>query len=217
MPAKRAVVFDLDGTLLDSLPDLAGALNRSLARYGLAPIPQDEVRPMVGDGSRKLLERGYAAHDRTPSDEDFAIYMEDYEAHATDLTTLFDGIDKAVAALEADGYGLGVCSNKPHDAAERVLKSLGIAHYFLTMIGGDQTEHRKPDPRHLGAVLEAMGVKPRDAIMVGDHRNDLATAKGLGSPAIFAGWGYGEADAQVVAHKPAELPGLVKQIFARDS
>lgn len=214
MAAKRAVVFDLDGTLLDSLPDLAGALNRSLARYSLPPLSQEKVRPMVGDGSKKLLERGYAAYGRQPSEEDFAIYMEDYEAHAADLTTLFDGIPEAVAALEKAGYGLGVCSNKPHEAAERVLRSLGIAHYFSTMIGGDQTEHRKPDPRHLGAVLKAMGVRPEDGVMVGDHRNDIATAQGLGAPSIFAAWGYGEADAPIVAQRPAELPGLVERIFA---
>ena len=215
MTKTRAIIFDLDGTLIDSLPDLTATLNRSLARHDKTPLPPDQVRPMVGDGSKKLLERGYAARGMTPSDEDFAIYSADYEAHVTDMTKPFPGIPEMLETLNQAKFALGVCSNKPHVSAERILTALDLKTYFPVLIGADQTAYRKPDPRHLGAVLDAMEIDPRFAIMVGDHRNDLATAAGLGVPAIFVAWGYGEAEAPVVAHRPAELPALVRDIFAR--
>ena len=215
MAGARAVIFDLDGTLIDSLPDLRATLNRSLARYDLAPLTPDQVRPMVGDGSRVLLERGYAVYGRTPTDEDFAIYSADYEAHVTDHTKAFDGIDAALESLHSSGFALGICSNKPHASAARVLEALKLEQYFPVLVGADQTKYRKPDPRHLGEVLKAMRIAPGDAIMVGDHQNDLATAKGLDVPAIFVTWGYGSVDAPIEAHHASELPALVERIFAK--
>ncbi len=214
MADPRAVIFDLDGTLIDSLPDLRATLNRSLARHGLAPLSADQVRPMVGDGSKKLLERGYAVYGKTPTEEDFDIYSADYQAHVTDETKPFDGIGAMLETLHKSGFKLGVCSNKPHQAAERILDALHLKQFFPVLIGADQTQYRKPDPRHLGEVLKAMQVAPRDAIMVGDHQNDLLTAKGLEVPAIFVTWGYGRVDAPIEAHHASELPDLVERIFA---
>jgi phosphoglycolate phosphatase len=216
MAEPRAVIFDLDGTLIDSLPDLTATLNRSLARHGLAPLSEDQVRPMVGDGSKKLLERGYAVYGKTPTEEDFDIYSADYEAHVTDQTKPFDSVGAMLETLHRSGLKLGICSNKPHQSAERILDALHLKTYFPVLIGADQTAYRKPDPRHLAEVLKAMGVAPRNAIMVGDHRNDLATAQGLDVPAIFVSWGYGKADAPVVANRASEVPGLVEKIFAKN-
>lgn len=214
MAETRAVIFDLDGTLIDSLPDLRATLNRSLARHDLAPLSPEQVRPMVGDGSKKLLERGYAVYGRMPTEEDFTVYSADYEAHVTDETKPFDGVGEMLDSLRKSGFKLGICSNKPHKAAARILAALNLKEYFPVLIGADQTAYRKPDPRHLAEVLKAMDVSPRDAIMVGDHQNDLATAKGLDVPAIFVTWGYGRVEAPVVAHRVSELPRLVTDVFA---
>lgn len=215
MSAARGVVFDLDGTVIDSLPDLAAALNRSLARHGADPVPRAEVAPMVGDGARMLLRRGYAARGIEPDATDEEIFLADYEAHVTDLTEPFPGVAEALATLEARGYRLGMCTNKPEASARKVLDALDLGRFFPVLIGGDATAHRKPDPRHLGAVLQAMDVAPIAAVMVGDHRNDMATAEGLGVASIFVGWGYGKAAATIDIDTVAGLVPAVERLLGR--
>ncbi len=210
----KAVVFDLDGTLIDSLPDLAGALNRSLARHGSPPVPLTEVAPMVGDGARVLLHKGYAARNLLPSDHDEAFFLADYEAHVTDLTKPFPGIPEALIALRDSGYQLGLCTNKPEVSARIVLSALDLDKFFPIVVGGDATTHRKPDPRHLAAVLAAMNVAKDQAVMIGDHANDMATASGLGVTAIFVTWGYGRTDAPVRVDRAIDLPEMVARVFA---
>lgn len=210
---SKAVVFDLDGTLIDSLPDLAAALNRSLARHDCGPIEVAEVAPMVGDGAKVLLRKGYAARNLTPSAHDESVFLEDYEAHVTDLTEAYAGIPEVLAALKASGYALAVCSNKPEVSARKVLNALDLEQYFPVVIGGDMTPYRKPDPRHLGAVLEAMNIGKADAVMIGDHANDMATAAGLGAKAIFVTWGYGQSDAPVRVDQVSALPGVIGVCF----
>ena len=210
---KRAVVFDLDGTLIDSLPDLAAALNRSLARHGQAPITTDQVKPMVGDGALMLLQRGYSARGLTPSDADTDIFLADYQAHVTDLTSIYPEIPAMLATLAAQGYALAVCTNKPEASARKVLAALNLLAPFPVVIGGDTTPFRKPDPRHLQAVLDAIGVAPAHAVMIGDHPNDLATADGCGAGAIFCAWGYGQSDSPHRAASPAQLPALIATLL----
>lgn len=209
----RAVAFDLDGTLIDSLPDLAAALNRSLARHGREPVGCEDVRPMVGDGAKMLLKRGYEARGLEPTAEDEAVFLDDYEAHVTDLTEAYPGIPEALGALAARGYRLGLCTNKPQASARKILSALGLERFFTTIVGGDATPHRKPDPRHLAAVLDGLGVAAEHAVMVGDHRNDLATAEGLGAPAIFVAWGYGRLDAPVKIDRADELVPAVGRLI----
>ncbi|EGO95518.1 phosphoglycolate phosphatase [Acidiphilium sp. PM] len=213
MNAARGVVFDLDGTVIDSLPDLAAALNRSLARHGMAPVPREEVAPMVGDGAKMLLKRGYEARGMTPDDEDEAIFLADYEAHVTDLTEPYPGIAEALGTLAARGYSLGMCTNKPEASARKVLAALDLDRFFPVLIGGDATTFRKPDPRHLGAVLEAMAVGKDAAVMVGDHHNDIATADRLGVASIFVRWGYGRAEATVSIDETAALVPAVERLL----
>lgn len=212
MNAAQGVVFDLDGTLIDSLPDLAAALNRSLSQHEKTPIPRAEVAPMVGDGAKILLQRGYAARGLVPSAKDEAAFLADYEAHVTDLTECYPGIPEALAMLAASGYRIGLCTNKPENSARKVLKALDIIRFFPVVIGGETT-HRKPDPRHLGAVLEALEVDPASAVMVGDHKNDLATAAGLSVPAIFVTWGYGRAEAAFAVDRAEELLPTIRRIL----
>lgn len=209
----KAVVFDLDGTLIDSLPDLAAALNRSLARHGKGPLDRPAVAAMVGDGAKVLLKKGYAACGLTPTDEDEAIFLADYEAHVTDLTECYPGIPEAMIALRDAGYHLGLCTNKPEASARKVLAALDLERFLPIVIGADATPYRKPDPRHLAAVLEAMQVEKTHAVMVGDHANDVATATGLGVPAIFVTWGYGHSDEKRRIDNAADLPAAVTAVL----
>ncbi|HQT87753.1 MAG TPA: HAD-IA family hydrolase [Acidiphilium sp.] len=211
--AKRAAIFDLDGTLIDSLPDLAAALNRSLARHGQAAVEAAAVKPMIGDGALMLLKRGYAVRGLVPSDEDVRVFLADYEAHVTDLTTVFAGIPAALATLAAQGLVLAVCTNKPEASARKVLAALDLEAPFQVVIGGDATPFRKPDPRHLQAVLDAIGVSAACAVMIGDHPNDLAAAAGCDAAGIFCSWGYGQSDAVHRVDTPAALPGLIGTIL----
>jgi phosphoglycolate phosphatase len=169
---------------------------------------------MVGDGAKVLLQKGYAARGLSPSDEDEAIFLADYEAHVTDLTEPFPGIPDALTTLRNTGYRLAVCTNKPEVSARKVLAALDLEGFFDVVIGGDATPYRKPDPRHLQAVLSALDVTTKDAVMVGDHINDMSTASGLEVEAIFVTWGYGRTDAKTRVNTADQLPPLVDRILA---
>ncbi len=203
----RAVVFDLDGTLIDSLPDIAAAVNHVLKSRRLALLPPREVQAMIGDGAKILLDRAFAARGAQAGEPDMQVFMDWYAVHGTDETRPYPGMVEALAALRAAGHPMGVCTNKPAVAARDILASLGLAAFFTAVFGGDSTPYRKPDPRHLAATLAALGAE--QAVMVGDHSNDMAVASGCGIPGIFAAWGYGEAESDYVAQNPSELPGLV--------
>jgi phosphoglycolate phosphatase len=203
----RAVIFDLDGTLIDSLPDIATAVNHVLQGRGVLPLPPREVEAMIGDGAKILLDRAFAARGAQASAEDMATFMAWYTVHGADETRPYPGIEDALAALQGAGHPLGVCTNKPEVAAREILASLNLDRYFDVVTGGDSTPYRKPDPRHLAATLAALGAQ--EAVMVGDHFNDMAAAKGCGIPGIFAAWGYGAADSPYVAQNALELPALV--------
>ncbi|MDE8349311.1 MAG: phosphoglycolate phosphatase [Acidocella sp.] len=204
----RAVVFDLDGTLIDSLPDIAAAANYVLAGRGLPPLPAEQVRFMIGDGARVLVDRAFAAHNETAGEPEYHQFEAWYTAHASDLTVAYPGIAETLQHLHAAGHKLAVCTNKPKDATREILSALKLKHYFSAVIGGNSTPYRKPDPRHLAATLAALGED--DAVMIGDHHNDIAAAAGLGIPAIFAAWGYGHTDHKPVAQTAFEIPALVE-------
>jgi len=203
----RAVVFDLDGTLIDSLPDIATAVNHVLTWRRLEPLPAAQVEGMIGDGAKVLLDRAFAARGAEARGEDMAVFMDWYTVHGTDETRPYPGMVDALAALRKAGHKLGVCTNKPEVAAREILASLALDRYFEVVTGGDSTPYRKPDSRHLAATLAALGAQ--EAVMVGDHFNDMAAASGCGIPGIFAAWGYGTAQADFVAQNASELPGLV--------
>ena len=208
----RAVVFDLDGTLIDSDPDIRAAVNRVLATEGLAPLSTQEVRSMIGDGAKALVERAFAARGRVASAAHVAAFVADYEVNAVVETAPYPGIVEALQALRDAGHPLGVCTNKPVVAARNVLAVLGLDQYFRVVMGGDSTPYRKPNPNHLAAVLQALDATPERAVMVGDHANDINAAAGLGVPSVFVSWGYGKAQGSHTIDKAIELPGLVAQM-----
>ena len=206
----RAVVFDLDGTLIDSCPDIRTALNLVLADDGLAPLSLPAVQQIIGDGAGALLARGFAARGSVAGPRHLSAFLAAYEPRCVAQTRAYPGIAAALAALRAAGHPLGVCTNKPERAARRILDALGLAEYFLAVTGGDSTPFRKPDPRHLAATLASLGVA--QAVMVGDHENDMQAAAGLGLPSIFVRWGYGQAQGTYSVAVADALPGLIMKM-----
>jgi phosphoglycolate phosphatase len=196
-PDRRTdtLVFDLDGTLVDSLADLAAALNRLLLAEGRAPLDIETVRGFVGDGVAKLVARGLAAAglptDGTRFDTLLARYVADYEARATEHTRPYPGVAALLPALAGAGWRLAVCTNKPQAATVHILRSLGLAPCIAVIAGGDRYRHRKPDPRHVSAAVAEAGSAPARAVLVGDGRQDLAAARDAGMRAIAALYGYG--------------------------
>ena len=219
MPATppRTLLLDLDGTLVDSVPDLAASLNRLMASRGQPPFAQDAVALMVGDGVRVLLERAFAARGGAVESCDVAAFMADYGAHLADATRPFPGAAEAIATLRTDGWRIAVCSNKPEALARGVLEGTGLAALIDAVGGGDSFPVRKPDPWHLVATLARAGGAAERAVMVGDHRNDVVAAHGAGMPAVFAAWGYGPpamaAGAEAIAASFAELPAIARRLL----
>ncbi len=221
----EAVVFDLDGTLIDSAPDLRAALNRLLAEEGRRPLALDEVTQMIGDGVPKLVERGFRATGETPEGAAFEAVVRrfhgHYEGHAADATRPYDGAIEVLDELRAAGRKLGICTNKPERATREILDSLGMARFFRAVAGGDTIEGvRKPDPRHLLAVLDALGAEPGGAVFVGDNANDVGAARNAGLPVIVMSFGYSRgpaadlgADALVDSFE--DLPAALAALAAR--
>jgi len=213
---RALLVFDLDGTLIDSLPDIAAALDRTLAADGLGPLPPQRVARMIGDGARKLVERGYQAAGRpleaAALDAATARYLELYEADPYALTRPYDGVAETLDRLAEQGFVFAVCTNKPEAPARAILAHLGLLPRFLSVGGGDSFPMRKPDPGHLIGTIEAAGGIPARAAMIGDHQNDIDAGRGAGvALTVFAGWGYGEersaADTRI--RRFADLPGVL--------
>jgi len=191
----QGVVFDLDGTLVDSAPDLHAALNRLLAAEGRPPVTLDAVKTMVGDGVGKLVERGFQATGEVPPAPDLEAAVQrftaDYEQNATELTSVYPGAREALSRLHGAGLPLGLCTNKPQLATETLLDHLDLARYMKAVVGGDAVAGvRKPDPRHVLAVLDRLGVAARDAVLIGDSPADIGGAIAAGIPAVAVSFGY---------------------------
>jgi phosphoglycolate phosphatase len=213
---SRCLVLDLDGTISDSLPDIAAALNRSLGAHGQPPLSRAQVRPMVGDGVGALFQRGYAARGLTPTDGDMAAGLADYTANATAGTVLYPGAMEALRALAAEGWRLAVCTNKPAAPARRLLAHLGVLPLLTAVGAGDSFPVRKPDPDHIRFTLRDAGGDPARSVMIGDHHNDVAAGRAAGRAVIFAAWGYGGPEtaegADAVARSFAEVPALCARL-----
>ncbi|RIA55524.1 HAD family hydrolase [Dichotomicrobium thermohalophilum] len=189
----RAVVFDLDGTLIDSIGDIADALNATLATRGLPALPEDQIKQMVGAGVPELVRRGLSAHG-VPADDIKPFVrelVERYSAQPAARTRLYEGARELLAALSEAGVRLGICTNKPQGVTELVLADLGIAAHFGAVVGTTPDLPRKPDPAMLRAALDRLAVPAFDALMVGDSASDVGTARALGVPVIVLRSGYG--------------------------
>ncbi|MGH6915588.1 MAG: phosphoglycolate phosphatase, partial [Geminicoccales bacterium] len=189
-----AVVFDLDGTLVDSAPDLHAYLNEMLAELGRPGVALDALRPMIGDGARVLLQRALDASGGMPAGFDlealFAEFLRRYTARPVRFGALFDGVPQMLQALAEAGIKRGVCTNKPQAPTDRLLAELDLARHIAVAVGGDSLPVRKPDPGHIRAVLDRLGADPARACMVGDSANDVRAAEASGLPCVLVSFGY---------------------------
>jgi phosphoglycolate phosphatase len=205
----RLAIFDLDGTLVDSAPDLHAALDRLAAARGLPAFARREVIGMIGDGAHVLVERALAARGQAFDLAALEAFLADYTSHAAVETRLFPGIPEALDRLQAQGWRLAVCTNKPVQAARELLGALGVLDRLAALGGGDSFPVRKPHAGHLLGTMEAAGGSAGGSVMVGDHRNDVRAARGAGIPCVFVGWGYGPlamADGVPIVTRPEMLP-----------
>lgn len=191
---RKAILFDLDGTLVDTAPDLAAATDFALDRAGRPPIGLEAVRSMVGDGARALLEKGFRASGGMPAPDifetafkDFLIY---YGRHIADTSRPFPGVATCLAALAEQDYALAVCTNKPEALSRSLLDQLGLTGFFGAVVGGDSLLVRKPDPGHIRGTLDKLGAEFSWAAMVGDSANDVNAAKAAGLPCVVVSFGY---------------------------
>ncbi|MBY0612501.1 MAG: phosphoglycolate phosphatase [Beijerinckiaceae bacterium] len=188
------VVFDLDGTLADTAGDLIATLNVILETENLPPVPLEQARELIGAGAKALIERGFLAHERalTPErhEELFDRFIVHYGNNLRVHSVLFDGIETALDRLEADGWRFAVCTNKIEKHSVKLLELFGIADRFKAICGRDTFPTFKPDPAHLLMTIERAGGDPRRAIMVGDSRTDIDTAKAARIPSIGVPFGY---------------------------
>ncbi len=190
----KAVVFDLDGTLVDTAPDLCGALNHVLDSEGRRHVSPDELRHMVGHGARALLVRGMAETGNPATHEDLdrllPLFLEYYGAHVADRSQPFEGVENLLKELEDRNVRIGICTNKPESLAINLLDALGLSRYFGAVVGGDSLPVRKPDPATFKETLARLGAADGPALMVGDSRTDVETARAAGVPVICVSFGY---------------------------
>lgn len=195
MPAPT-IVFDLDGTLIDTAPDLVGTLNAIFAREGLIPVAYEDARAMIGGGARLMIARGIEADGRTVAPADlermFADFIAYYADHIADRSQPFPGLIDALDTLEASGHRLAVCTNKLERLARLLLDALGLTGRFATICGQDTFGMMKPDPEVLRRTILAAGGDPRHAIMIGDSITDIRTARAAELPVIAVDFGYSE-------------------------
>ncbi len=220
-----AVIFDLDGTLIDSAPDLRAALNLVLDLRGLPPLPVADVRLMIGAGIPKLIERGFKARGKELTMAEIETdllppFLDYYNAHTTELTRLYPGVQEALAHLASTNTKIGICTNKPTEAARQILEELGIGHYFDTVMGGSSGFPKKPDPAVVHACLEAMGSRKENAFYVGDSETDVKTARNAGLPIIVVAGGYTATPADQLGGDLAlatlhELPEAITRLATR--
>ena len=220
--AARTIIFDLDGTLVDTAPDLIDSLNVLFDRARLAPITLDEGRGLIGGGVKPLIARGLSLQGRafTPAELDalYADYVTYYAEHVADRSRPFPGVEAALDALAARGSRFAVCTNKLAWLSVRLLDRLGLSERFVAICGPDTFSVQKPDPEMLRRTIEAAGGHITDAIMVGDSATDIATARAAGVPVVAVDFGYTEVPVaelnpdRIISHFDA-LPGAVGELM----
>lgn len=216
----NAVIFDLDGTLVDSAPDIHAAINRLLAEEGQAALDIDTITSFVGDGLPKLVERvmRHLSMDLGQFDLLVAKALNIYETTPADLSQLYPGVLTALSALKETGVRMGVCTNKPHGPAVKLLAEKGLGRFFDTVIGGDSTPSRKPDPAPLRAAIDDLGAL--QVLYVGDSEIDAETALSAGVDFALFTLGYRKREVTDIPHRFrfddfAKLPDIVARGLAR--
>lgn len=217
------IVFDLDGTLVDTAPDLCAALNHALGVLGRPAVPADDVRHMVGHGARKLLEKGLAATGTMRPDlveAGVAPFLAYYADHIADGSRPYPGVEAALSALAAAGSRLAICTNKPFALSKALVSALGWDGRFAANLGFDSVPAPKPDPGHLFAAIAAAGGEPATTVFIGDSITDTTTARAAGIPVIAVSFGFSDRPVAdlgadlVIDHYDQLLPALRRLVAA---
>jgi phosphoglycolate phosphatase len=214
----RLAMFDLDGTLLDSVPDLAAAVDRMLMLLGREPAGIERVRDWVGNGSKVLVRRALAGqlqHEGVAdelADEALALFMRAY-AGGHELTTVYPGVRECLDWLAAREVPLAIITNKPAQFIEPLLEEKRLGGYFRWLVGGDTLPQQKPDPAALFWVMEKAGVAPAQALFVGDSRNDVRAARAAGVPCVALTYGYNHGE-PIANERPAMVLDDLRELVA---
>jgi phosphoglycolate phosphatase len=216
-----ALIFDLDGTLVDTAPDLLGALNAVLRAEGRHGLDTATLRHMVGFGARALIEQAMAA---TGTPVDIArlpalldLFIDHYRAHIADESRPFPGVEATLATLQQSGMRLGVLTNKPQELTGPLLEQLNLARFFTAIHGAGRYDYVKPDPRVFRHVVDELGGGP--AVMIGDSKTDVATARAADAPVILLSYGYTPEPARtlgadLVLDDFADIPAALRKLLA---
>jgi phosphoglycolate phosphatase len=223
MPNRPTIAFDLDGTLVDSAPDLLATLNVVLGEAGFGAIAPEQARGLFGGGARVLIERGLSLHGaRLPAhdlDRLFQRFLEYYDAHIADHSRPYPGAKAMLEELATGDARLVVCTNKLERFAVKLLEQMGIGHHFAVIAGADTFAVRKPDAGHLLSTIARAGGRSTRAVMVGDSRTDVDAARAAGVPIVLVSHGYSDVPAaelggdRLVNGLP-EVPSAVRALLA---
>lgn len=222
--ARPTIAFDLDGTLVDTAPDLCTALNLTLAENGFQQVPFSEMRNLVGQGARAMVERALTLEGKTAKPEQlsrmFDRFLVHYDTHLADASKPFPGAKETLDRLNDSGALLVVCTNKLERYSVKLLQALGLADYFKTIAGSDTFPMRKPDAGHLLGAVSRAGGHSTFVVMVGDSRTDVATARAARVPVIAVNFGYSdipahELGADRLVGKLAEVPDAAYELLQR--
>jgi len=213
------LVFDLDGTLVDSVLDLRAALNEMLRERGRRALSPPEVQRMIGDGVPTLVARALAASGADPAEAPMALsrFLEIYEASPAELSRPYPGVPETLAALRRRGYRTAICTNKPQRATIAVMQGLDLLPLFDGIAGGDRFAVKKPHPDHLLRLIAELGARPETSAMIGDNENDAAAARSAAIPVLLMRYGYARVDPESLAADAllehfAELPAALDRL-----
>jgi phosphoglycolate phosphatase len=218
------VIYDLDGTLIDSAKDMQMAVSHVLADHGLQPVTEDDVRIFMGQGSKITMGKAFAKNGKSLDDAALSAatreFVRYYEADPVRHTTAFDGVAEVVAHFARLGLKQGVCTNKFEKPSRMILEGLGLMPPITDVAGADTFPVRKPNPKHILLLLERMGGKPERTVMIGDSIHDVEAAHGAGLPAVLVNWGYtlkpaSELGAEAVIQRFDALPHALAEIAGR--
>ena len=221
---RPIIVFDLDGTLIDTAPDLLDSLNHSLAAGEIPAVDAAGFKRFVGHGGRVMIERAFAARQKTLEAEEherlLKLFLDHYTDNIPGKSRPYPGVIEAIARFEAAGYAIAVCTNKYEANSLALIEALGLTRHFTAITGQDTFPFRKPDPRHLTETIARAGGDPHRALMVGDSQTDIDTAKAAGVPVVAVDFGYTERHVRefepsaVISHFDELTLELVERLIA---